>query len=68
MALFSQRGMTYFNSRPYVRGDALSRQGLPDYVVFQFTPLREGRQSTRATAFWWSYFNSRPYVRGDTAA
>ena len=34
-------------------------------VLFQFTPLREGRHSVFSilSSFW--YFNSRPYARGD---
>ncbi len=35
-------------------------------VIFQFTPLREGRRSTSAPSrYGTGYFNSRPYVRGD---
>ena len=40
----------------------------PEAVVFQFTPLREGRPG--ALKFWVRAvnFNSRPCVRGDLAA
>ena len=34
-------------------------------VLFQFTPLREGRRYTRATSWIQSNFNSRPSARGD---
>ena len=33
----------YFNSRPCGRGDAISADQLTEQVLFQFTPLREGR-------------------------
>ena len=35
-------------------------------VLFQFTPLREGRRYTRATSWIQSNFNSRPSARGDS--
>ena len=35
----------YFNSRPYVRGDAIIASHICK-VVFQFTPLREGRRAS----------------------
>ena len=34
-------------------------------VVFQFTPLREGRHNGKGLAAWLRYFNSRPSARGD---
>ena len=37
-------------------------------VLFQFTPLREGRRYTRATSWIQSNFNSRPSARGDREA
>ena len=33
--------------------------------VFQFTPLREGRQCCLVRLLVWEYFNSRPSARGD---
>ena len=33
--------------------------------VFQFTPLREGRLSTKSKNMYVAGFNSRPCVRGD---
>ncbi len=44
LRLRQYRAKNYFNSRPSARGDPpSSTQDAPDYV-FQFTPLREGRQ------------------------
>ena len=56
----------YFNSRPCGRGD-LWRQSLSiRALIFQFTPLREGRPGTVwARALQRDYFNSRPCGRGD---
>ena len=34
--------------------------------VFQFTPLREGRQVYKSHGFGRTYFNSRPSARGDS--
>ena len=56
----------HFNSRPSARGDDMHFREADAEVVFQFTPLREGRRTAtsflRATS---SYFNSRPSARGD---
>ena len=38
---------TYFNSRPSARGDRAIVRRVLQIVVFQFTPLREGRLSAR---------------------
>ena len=54
-----------FNSRPCVRGDSLQAALVPVPVIFQFTPLREGRRDSFHFAFQRFYFNSRPCVRGD---
>ena len=35
------------------------------FVAFQFTPLREGRQSSIINGLQGDYFNSRPSARGD---
>ena len=35
--------------------------------VFQFTPLREGRQVYKSHGFGRTYFNSRPSARGDNS-
>ncbi len=37
----------------------------PKSSVFQFTPLREGRQKFRVKTWFTPYFNSRPSARGD---
>ena len=55
----------YFNSRPCGRGD-LWRQSLSiRALIFQFTPLREGRRAACAPADALHHFNSRPCGRGD---
>ena len=55
-----------FNSRPSARGDAFALLTILGVVVFQFTPLREGRRRTSNLRFpRRSYFNSRPSARGD---
>ena len=33
----------YFNSRPCVRGDQVIGRSQKQVIIFQFTPLREGR-------------------------
>ena len=37
-------------------------------ILFQFTPLREGRRSSASHPTRGIYFNSRPSARGDSAA
>ena len=55
-----------FNSRPSARGDKVFRITSDARDIFQFTPLREGRQQNVATwLIWRGYFNSRPSARGD---
>ena len=56
--------MNHFNSRPSARGD-LTLEKVPLISVFQFTPLREGRQDADYTDSEQKYFNSRPSARGD---
>ena len=60
--------MPHFNSRPSARGDVDVTSGdMPGSVVFQFTPLREGRPTP--TSSRWKRrknFNSRPSARGDS--
>ena len=56
----------YFNSRPSARGDATAFAFAPNEIIFQFTPLREGRRGGQYLRT--SYrpdFNSRPSARGD---
>ena len=53
-----------FNSRPSARGDAPMRRFVR-WVIFQFTPLREGRRSAQYSAHFTANFNSRPSARGD---
>ena len=58
--------MLYFNSRPYVRGDREILYREAKEILFQFTPLREGRRRcVREQDYSEKHFNSRPYVRGD---
>ena len=58
-------GAVYFNSRPSARGDGCRRSGIIVYTIFQFTPLREGRQAQTVGFQRRWYFNSRPSARGD---
>ncbi len=37
----------YFNSRPSARGDAKRDGEKKEHIVFQFTPLREGRHARK---------------------
>ena len=55
-----------FNSRPSARGDPLTLLPSVD-MVFQFTPLREGRLLSGVLFCTAPYFNSRPSARGDTS-
>ena len=58
--------MPHFNSRPSARGDVDVTSGdMPGSVVFQFTPLREGRPAPPGFTRRFPYFNSRPSARGD---
>ena len=57
----------YFNSRPSARGDPLTATAvLSISYLFQFTPLREGRQAQTVGFLRRWYFNSRPSARGDS--
>ena len=55
---------TYFNSRPYVRGDFWIFQALCTLIVFQFTPLREGRLSLVFSATSYGVFQFTPLREG----
>ena len=57
----------YFNSRPCERGDSTFCTMPSTEVVFQFTPLREGRHQKYSQSDSSSHFNSRPCERGDRA-
>ena len=62
-------GQLYFNSRPSARGDFAVLMGCVSVMLFQFTPLREGRPSPMHQPYTSSaHFNSRPSARGDTSA
>ena len=57
--------LIHFNSRPSARGDtagSIARFSL----LFQFTPLREGRPRKNRAILQAQDFNSRPSARGDT--
>ena len=54
-----------FNSRPSARGDASRADLSADGILFQFTPLREGRLLRGKYAQGVHNFNSRPSARGD---
>ena len=64
----SKRAHLHFNSRPSARGDVGANGGIPTPLVFQFTPLREGRQDAPEQDELEYYFNSRPSARGDAGA
>ena len=57
----------HFNSRPSARGDGITLACKPHALVFQFTPLREGRRTRFLCCAHQFYFNSRPSARGDFA-
>ena len=56
---------TNFNSRPSARGDVSILALCANNVLFQFTPLREGRHAFRKRINSTKHFNSRPSARGD---
>ena len=57
---------SYFNSRPSARGDYNVVAHNQIRVLFQFTPLREGRlRGAEGVSFMARHFNSRPSARGD---
>ena len=60
------KGCNHFNSRPSARGDAHPHSHIRTARIFQFTPLREGRQFCVNFLFKLVYFNSRPSARGDS--
>ena len=53
-----------FNSRPCVRGDRVVSLSYKACVVFQFTPLREGRLVYVFRAFFNSVFQFTPLREG----
>ena len=55
----------YFNSRPSARGDGFPETLLNLDLLFQFTPLREGRPRLTELEESTANFNSRPSARGD---
>ena len=57
--------MNDFNSRPSARGDVARSLRESSFVLFQFTPLREGRRKRVTFPYDKEYFNSRPSARGD---
>ena len=65
-ARFSLRAScTYFNSRPSARGDGGFLVQGRIHLLFQFTPLREGRRPFQDFFDLFFDFNSRPSARGD---
>ena len=57
-----------FNSRPSARGDRFWTALFARILLFQFTPLREGRRRAASSQTLPAYFNSRPSARGDGSA
>ena len=69
VTLFSvTRNCIDFNSRPSARGDASRNTFASYHMLFQFTPLREGRRRKLCHRERANYFNSRPSARGDINA
>ena len=64
-ALLAASKAIHFNSRPSARGDASRADLSADGILFQFTPLREGRLLRGKYAQGVHNFNSRPSARGD---
>ena len=58
----------YFNSRPSARGDMSPADASTARLIFQFTPLREGRPNVYRLRLVRRHFNSRPSARGDFTA
>mgnify|MGYP004652545553 CR=1 FL=1 len=58
----------HFNSRPCGRGDAAWIRARSCCLLFQFTPLREGRPEPAPAGHFRVYFNSRPCGRGDATS
>ena len=54
-----------FNPRPFARGDALATIVALLLMLFQSTPLREGRRSCQSGDNDLTGFNPRPFARGD---
>ena len=55
-----------FNSRPCERGDFRKTAYGSFTILFQFSPLREGRPPIRSFPVPLKHFNSRPCERGDS--
>ena len=60
-----QKVLCHFNSRPSARGDVGKCLACISPYIFQFTPLREGRQLAYHGLCESHDFNSRPSARGD---
>ena len=58
---------TNFNSRPCERGDRRIGKSTYQKIIFQFSPLREGRPRSGSSPQRRPYFNSRPCERGDAS-
>ena len=64
--LIQQRhGSGCFNPRPCARGDMRSLSTSRIFLLFQSTPLREGRPAGRRLSTVRARFNPRPCARGD---
>ena len=57
-------GWTYFNSRPSARGDGAGATATYQRDVFQFTPLREGRQDAPFRIICGQLFQFTPLREG----
>ena len=54
----------YFNSRPSARGDPSDKGDGEEYLVFQFTPLREGRREQERAKVLMDAFQFTPLREG----
>ncbi len=64
----SRAAFAHFNSRLSARGDPSHTWTRVEYLLFQFTPLREGRRKELTGFTARGNFNSRPSARGDLPA
>ena len=56
---------TYFNSRPYARGDVVPLEALDHIQISIHAPTQGATDCFFTVQASFGYFNSRPYARGD---
>ena len=57
---------TYFNSRPYARGDVVPLEALDHIQISIHAPTQGATDCFFTVQASFGYFNSRPYARGDS--